>query len=395
MKKIILILMLSSILLYAKSQKLSKIEPSENIYPNLSTHVCNKNCLLEYLESRLYLSFLSEFSSNTDQLLVNIYAKLLNSITDFEKNIQKSASIKLAVIIPEKTIKSYSNTIINASVAYLLRQRADIKLKVFLIGTEDSVNIKEALQQIKAQNYQYIVAGLTQKGVSVLENYQDNMKIFIPTTHKSTTNVKSENIFFGGIDYEAQIKTLLNKGNSKIAIFSENSSLLNSLTSEVKQLNPDTSTYNVSSDKMNFASLLRSQESLNGTTIFFNTSLIKTALISSQLRVYKIYPAVLLSTQINYNPALFSLTQLNDRRNFYIANSINNTDDNLAYLNEIFNQNINYNWVSYATSIGVDYFYTNFLSDNKSLFEESINNSQVIYNIRLMRGLNGNFEETK
>ncbi|XPD26508.1 hypothetical protein ACD569_00005, partial [Campylobacter sp. LH-2024] len=85
-----------------------------------------------------------------------------------------------------------------------------------------------------------------------------------------------------------------------------------------------------------------------------------------------------------------------DRKNFIIANSINNHDDNLSYLNEIFNQNIDYNWVAYATSIGTDYFYTNFLNkESKSIFDEKIENSQILYKVRLMQSVKANFEELK
>ncbi|PCM56533.1 hypothetical protein CP502_08260, partial [Campylobacter sp. BCW_8712] len=103
MKKIFLIFFLSCFLLSAKEQKLVDVKPVENFYPKLSVQECNANCLFDLLESRLYLSFLSEFADQNDQFLSNVYAKLLNSITDFEKNVQKITSVKLAIIIPEKT----------------------------------------------------------------------------------------------------------------------------------------------------------------------------------------------------------------------------------------------------------------------------------------------------
>ncbi|MGJ0125478.1 hypothetical protein [Campylobacter coli] len=398
MKKIFLILCLCFGFVFAKEQKLVDVKPAENFYPKISTQECDSNCLLELLEARLYLSFLSEFVDQHDQFLSNIYAKLLNSITDFDKNLQKITSVKLAIIIPEKTIKSYSNTIINSSIAYLLSQRAEIKVKVFLTGTEDNDKIRSTLEQVQVQGYQYAIAALTLKGVNQLKDYSGDMKIFIPTLHKNNVSFSNlnKNIIFGSIDYDAQVLALLNKANSDIAAFSDGSMLSSNLNSRVLEQNANTRFYRVEGEKLDFYRLLRSQGSLNNASIFLNTPLIKTALISSQLRVYNIQPFVLLSTQINYNPTFLSLTQEGDRKNFILANSIDNHDDNLSYLNEIFNQSIDYNWIAYATSIGTDYFYTQFLNTKSdSLFDEKIQNSQILYKVRLMKGSKASFEELK
>ncbi|HEA7843467.1 TPA: hypothetical protein SG801_001381 [Campylobacter coli] len=398
MKKIFLILCLCFSIVFAKEQKLVDVKPAENFYPKISTQECDSNCLLELLEARLYLSFLSEFVDQHDQFLSNIYAKLLNSITDFDKNLQKITSVKLAIIIPEKTIKSYSNTIINSSIAYLLRQRADIKVKVFLTGTEDNDKIRSTLEKAQSQGYQYAIAALTLKGANQLKDYSGNMKIFIPTLHKNNVSFSNlnKNIIFGSIDYDAQVLALLNKANSDIAAFSDGSMLSSNLNSRILAQNANTRFYRVEGERLDFYRLLRSQGGLNNTSIFFNTPLIKTALISSQLRVYDIQPFVLLSTQINYNPTFLSLTQEGDRKNFILANSIDNHDDNLSYLNEIFNQSIDYNWIAYATSIGTDYFYTQFLNpESNSLFNEEIQNSQILYKVRLMQGAKASFEELK
>lgn len=398
MKKILLILGLCFCFLVAREQRLVDIPPSENFYPNLNTQECGINCLFDLLESRLYLSFLSEFSDQKDQFLSNVYAKLLNSITDFDQAVQKITAVKLAIVIPEKTIKSYSNTIVNSSIAYLLRQRADIKVKVFLIGTEDENKIRQTLDQIESQGYQYVIAAFTLKGISALKDYSKNMKIFIPTLHKNFASNLNQNIIFGSIDYDAQIMALLQKANSNIAIFGDGSTLSDNLNARIllNSKNQNVRIYKIDGDKLDFCKLLKSQGSLEQTSIFFNTPLVKTALTSSQLRVYDIYPYIMLSTQINYNPAFLNLTQEADRKNFIIANSINNHDDNLSYLNEIFNQNIDYNWVAYATSIGTDYFYTNFLNkESKSIFDEKIENSQILYKVRLMQSVKANFEELK
>ncbi|MBK1993724.1 hypothetical protein FSE90_05595, partial [Campylobacter novaezeelandiae] len=52
------------------------------------------------------------------------------------------------------------------------------------------------------------------------------------------------------------------------------------------------------------------------------------------------------------------------------------------------------NWIAYATSVGIDYFYTKFLNPkSERIFEEKLENSQFIYKIKLVKGLKSNFEE--
>ena len=117
-----------------------------------------------------------------------------------------------------------------------------------------------------------------------------------------------------------------------------------------------------------------------------NVPLVKTSLIASQLRVYKIKPYVILSTQINYNPMLLTLTQYADRKNLYIANSIGKTSVNMEELNSLFGHDIVYDWVNYSTSIGIDYMYTHyFVPIAEKKFNERIIDNQVEYDISIMQ----------
>lgn len=392
MKRIFLCMMVSFTLVlnaFSKEQKLSFVEPSEAFYPNLEFQNCDNECLFTLLESGLYFNFLSRFNPQiNNELLVNIYTKLLNSIVDFEKKIQKSASIKLAIIIPEQTIKSYSNTIINSSIAYLLRQRAQIKVKVFLIGTEEDGKIAKALDEIQSEKFNYVIAGFTEKGAGILlkQDLPTSIKFFIPTTHKKYFDTQKENVYYGSIDYQKQIQKLLEYSNGRNIIFSDGTNLANRLDEEVLNAgNGSEKIYTVNTSKFDFRSVLHRNKSFNNASVFLNTSLIKTALISSQIRSYDLEPYVLLSTQINYNPVLLSLTQINDRKKLLLANSISNEDQTLSYLNELFSQNINYNWIAYATSVGLDYFYTQFLEkDAQSIFEEKLNENQFDYKVKII-----------
>jgi SRSO17 transposase len=125
-----------------------------------------------------------------------------------------------------------------------------------------------------------------------------------------------------------------------------------------------------------------------------NTPLVKTSLIASQLRVYDIEPYALLSTQINYNPMLLTLTQYADRKEFFIANSIGKSTVNMEELNSLFGHDIVYDWVNYSTSVGIDYFYTHYFVPTASRnFNENIVENQVEYDISIVKPKRYKFEK--
>lgn len=305
---------------------------------------------------------------------------------------KKQFGNKLAIIIPEKTIKSYSSIVINASLAYILRKEAKINTEIFLIGSEDEANIQKALNEIKAKDIHYIIAAFTTKGANTLSKLVDDEIIYIPTIHKTNTQISNPNIYFGGIDYKAQVAKLMQHAGPKIASFYDNSAL----SSHINQIltNYGAKLYLADGKKLNYVSLLFSQGSLHNASIFLNSSLTKNAIIASQIRVNNINAQGLFLTQIGYNPILLSLTQPGDRRKMLIANSILNEDLHLSYLNESFEQSIDYNWVAYSTSLGVDFIYTNFI-DKKAdkLFKEPMKDNQILYDIKLMKALEFGFEE--
>lgn len=395
MLKYLLILLILTSSLFAKADKISPIPPAKEIYPNLALNYCDQNCLFEELQSGLYFNFLASYNlANSNELLANIYAKLSNNLTDFPKDFKQNTSIKVALMIPQNTIKIYSNILINSTIAYLLRKQSNIKLKVFLIGSQSPENIAKSLAQIKQEGYTFLIAGLTDEGVTYLAKDLGDLDAFIPTVNKNDSEITQPNLYFGGIDYKAQITKLLDFANNKIKVFSNTSPVARRIDKDVKQLVPSATFINIASSSFDFKRLLKGNKSFDNSSIFFNTSLIKTALASSQIRSYELVPRVLLSTQINYNPILLHLTQPGDLKYFLFANSIFCTDATLSYLNDIFSQNISYNWVAYSTSIGLDLFYSKLAhKSSQRIFSEELKDNQVVYQTKIMHSRGLGFEE--
>lgn len=318
----------------------------------------------------------------------------IDTLNFTEASISKEAASKVAVIVPEKVLKSYSNVIVNSSIAYILRQKASVSVSVFLIGTEDESKISSLVSQLEAQDFRFVIAGFTIKGANALANLgADDVYFYIPTLNKNATNINAANIYFGGIDYEAQIEKLLSFSNDYVASFYDDSALSNNLNQKLVSFRKNTKSIKLEGDKTNFEQLFR-RARLDNASIFLNTPLVKSAILSSQIRANETAPYMLLSTQIGYNPTLLSLTQPEDRVHLLIANSIANDDAGLSYLNEMLGHSVDYNWVAYATNVGLDYFYTQMMNKkSKRLFKEEMQNNQILYTIRIMKALEASFSE--
>jgi len=258
-------------------------------------------------------------------------------------------------------------------------------LNVFNSGDEREESIAKALSDIQAGGYHYIIAPVTADGANIIASRVTDTLVFIPTLHRSSVRSTNSNIIFGGIDYDQQIAMLAEKANERVGTFEDGSSLSYQLNGYVKK-NNNRVFYEkrVESPKANFKQMFKGNSSLNNASLYLNTQLVTASLIASQLRANDIRPYALLSTQVNYNPLLLTLTQYEDRDKMYIANSIQKAPPALEEINTMFGHDIVYDWVNYSTSIGADYLCQQFFDGKISRsFKEGISGNQVIYNTSL------------
>lgn len=386
--KLFLIVFLCNFL-FARSDKLSNITLPQSSFLNIYLETCDENCMQNLIDKKLILSFLSIYDSDFSNKYIEetyfIYGQAL-SIFPAEKIEQKhDGRTRLAVLIPQKTIGRYATSTVNTAIAYLLTQSNEFEITIFNSNDEEEESIIGALDKIREEEYTYVIAPVTQDGAKILLDYSIGLQIFIPTLHSSIFSYTPSNIVFGGIDYGAQIRELQPYSNGLATLFSDGSMLSESINDMIMVDNDVIFQETFGSTNMDFKKFF-THNNISQTSVYYNTPLITTSLISSQIRAYKGEPFVQLSTQINYSPTLLTLTQYEDRKNMYIASSINDTDDNLKSISAIFGQNLNYDWVSYATAIGIEYFATNFFESNfKKFFNEDISNSQVNYDINIYK----------
>ncbi|WP_086251462.1 hypothetical protein [Campylobacter devanensis] len=351
---------------------------------------CDKECLKELSRGVDFIQFIYTPLTMSEPFK-SYYAGIKKLATIPEIEIGRK-DIRVALIIPQDVIKSYSVVVSDSVFAYIFKRDVGSHIEIFYSGDESVENLNLAINRAKNAGFKYLIAPLTTNGLEIVNSDDyDDLIFYIPTINiKNISNPRS-NLFFGGIDYEAQIQKLLTKANHKITAFGDGSRVSDMLNNLVTNNTNEPYIKNIegSDIKLNF---LKNNYKVKNSSIFLNTPLIKSALLSSQFRVFELTPHILLSTQLNYNSALISLTQSGDRKNMYIANSIMTPDSQLETLSAILGEKLDYDWVAYSTMIGMDFIYLNYINKSaKAIFKEEIQNNQIQYNINIMRAGNYGF----
>ncbi|TLD96741.1 hypothetical protein LS71_003805 [Helicobacter jaachi] len=390
----------------AKSYIISPLPLPQQEVLNVSTDKCSNSCLLDFFTQGQVFSFIAFFDTHTDN--VELRAKLaavLNDMGIFEQmlpsTLQSGANIKLALLMPKKIIGRYSASSIDTILAYLMARGNDFVFEIFDTGDESGANLNKTYKKIAAAHYDFVVAILTPNGAQEFVKLDISLPTYLPTINKKQILSHSipQNLIFGGIDYEAQIELLLSlAGNKDIVAYNDSSYLGRSLGEMLRKKTNRIVLEEVidSQSATTFAQKLASHEpKIADNVIFFNTPVIKTGLMASQLALSKKSPDKLLSTQINFNPALLLLIQKDDRKNLFITNVINNKNAHLVEYASLLGGDLRYDWVNYSTAIGVEQLISAYISQNKRFFDERVKDSQIEYVNRIYKSNAKNFYEQR
>ena len=384
--------------LFGAANKLSDIEPAREFYVDLEPKACDTKCLLTLLKKGQIFSFLSRFRENlaNDELSMKYRDFLAGNFGSFASSstpsfVPTSSAAKIAVLIPQKTIKSYSVIVSNSIIAYSAAAKNKALVQFFLF--DDESNIGSVLENVLAQGFNYAIAPITDAALEQIadERYK-GIFFYVPTLHASLARYERPNILFGGVDYDGQIRSLSQKTDGKIASISDGSRLGSMLNRQVALQNPDAFLSVIETKNVDLRGEIR-RSGFMGASVFLNTTLLKTSLISSQFRVYDVNVKKVLCTQICYDPALFSLTQPSDRANMLIAISFSDIDENLLANAKLLGVDLKYDRVAYPVMFGMDYIITNFIDKNAhSFFMESVSGSQVQYKTQILQPTKSGFE---
>lgn len=309
------------------------------------------------------------------------------------------STIKIAVISSPKVIGKYSQTLYNVSLATLLSRRNDhFEIKRYDMPDESADSLSHVLDEVRHDGMDAILAPLTAMGAKNIISLTTNLPVFIPTVHKRDLPDAPENFTFGGIDYVAQIEALLPYMSDSIAIFYDSSSVgtqLKASTEEVflahKSEKKRVTSYPVDLKGDNIITHLSKPSKFNKASIILHIPVVKSALLTAHMTFTGVKEKNILSTQINIDPTLLTLTQYNDRKNMILANSLIEFPSGIYESNALMNNDITVDWIQYSTSVGIDYL-VSVLSNTHREYTMRLINSQIIYPVELLRAKEFGFE---
>jgi len=375
-----------------KNQSLSSIPPAKITYINLEPEFCDNACLNELIKADLLASFMARFepAKIDDNALLELYISLGG-----EAILKVNKSGKIAVIIPQKIIKSYTNVVSNAVLSYVLKQDADIEIKFINSNDESPQSLTNAMQTARAQGFNYFIAALTSNGANIINSLVlSNELIYIPSVHSSFIINPKPNLIFGGIDYKEQISALLAHSNEKIVAFDDGSSLGQKLNEYIRMQSSDYHEASIVGKDINLNDTLSKKSKFDNASIFLNIPIVKASLVATQMRGFEIKPYALLSTQINFLPNIFNAIAQRDRQNLFIANSLNPVNDLFLGLGDLFDVDFRYSQIGYSSAFGAEYIYTNFIDKSADrIFTERVENSQVLYGVKIYNAKGDHFDE--
>jgi SRSO17 transposase len=425
MKIIFLIITFFSVMLNAQSYLISNIPLPKTYIQNLDPYPCDEDCLQELLDNEMILSFLAHAQTKLDDPTQDEVRMMSISILNLGS--QVSDRLKIALLLPHKKIGRYAATTTNASFAYLLARNQSFDLKTYNIDTETEEDIQKALTQIQNDGFGYIIAPFTKEGAETLISLRPYENVYFPTINKKDTNSSLQNVYFGGIDYKAQSDMLLKEAVSPLVVFYDRSSTGKKLAEyqEKKYMYKNIQTTQNNENEIeyteeeilrdneivdtgittelvpyddnrsivkfliprrttNLEDQLFENESIKEGSFVVNTPIVKSSMIISQLTMYDTNATNVLSTQINYDPLILSLTQFEDRENMIIANSITQNNSIFIETNALLGNDIVYDWINYTTTVGVDYFFNLITSQDRQYKIEVVDN-QMQYPIELLQ----------
>ncbi|WP_368030805.1 hypothetical protein [Arcobacter sp. s6] len=313
-------------------------------------------------------------------------------ISEIQVDLAK-VKIKVAFIYPSSLVEKYAKTSLNTISGYLSYQKADYDLSIIDSTNESYDNINLAFAKAKQNGVTKIIGLFTPSAVSSLDKIvTGDVKVYLPLIEKKDSLTNNENLIFGSISYDQQVKKLISYSNTNNAMFYQDTYIGNKLKRAYDASVYDTRVRKeISKTETNFKYIVNDYK-LNNSTLFLNTDLVKSSLILSQLRAYDISPKAILSTQVSYDPMLMLLTQTQDRENLVIANSIDSVNNELRDEITTFGGNIVYEWVDYSTLVGINYLY---YGNNSNLVQTKIIDNEAVYNPKLFKSTDVGFLEIK
>lgn len=416
MKKLLLLLL--PLILLSESFLVSSIPLPKTYVQNLDPYACDEACLRDLIDHGQIFTFLAHANKRTEDPELNdirlIFASVLNL-----GSIRQSNELKIALLLPHRRIGRYAFSTTNSVFAYMLAKNQIFEIKSFQVESEEVDELDRALEMIESEGFYYVIAPVTRHGASIIAGLNPELTIYVPTINKKDVNSTSPSLYFGGIDYRAQINALLNEAESPLVIFYDKSYLGQELESYTKEaflsheinktepsaffmsfseetektsVQKEVYSYAIEKSTSNLEHQIKENKKIQHGSFILNTPIVKSGMIMSQLTLFDTNVTNILSTQINYDPLIFSMTQYRDRKGMVIANSIGTNNNILVEANNLLVNDIVYDWINYATTVGADFLF-HLITQSEREYNLPMIDNQIEYPIMLSEPSHSRFIE--
>lgn len=298
------------------------------------------------------------------------------------------ANVNIAFVYPKNLIK-YSKGSISTVGSYLSYKNIKYNLKVIELENEDYNSIENTFSNLKNSGFSDVIALFTPNAINSLSKIVDSdFKVYLPLIEKKNSLETNDNLIFGSISYEEQLKKLSYYSNGDNVLFYQNTYLSKNINKAYNSVVSNGREKEINNNERNFKGLV---SGLNNSTLYLNIEVVKSAMLLSQLRASNVNPNFIFGTQANYDLNLLNLTQEDDRKKMLIANSIPEIDKKLREEINSGGADLNFSWVDYSTLVGINYL----VDGNSSLIPTKIDDNQAIYTPRLFKATAYGFVEIK
>lgn len=322
----------------------------------------------------------------------SIIEQITNDSSVFVKN------NSLVLVFPSHEIGKYAIEASNTINAFLLWQGKETQLSTYDIKYQDRDNIIGIFEKIKSNNISKVILMITSEHVESLENIKldKKMTVYLPLVNKNDIKDISldpkMDIIYAAIDYDSQINQLVSYiPNKQIVHFYDNNKLGHYLRMKMRKID---TVYDKKVDNNNgdYDRFLKKNNMMYGSSVFLNTAIIKSSILLSQFRAFELEVSNVLSTQLNYNRSILSLTQKKDRQNMIVASSIGYIPEEILQYSQLAGNDLEFNWVNYSILIGT-YYLTN---KNIDIFTDvKLEKNSIVYPVYLYKVGDSSFKRIK
>ncbi|MGM0533628.1 MAG: hypothetical protein ACQERK_03925 [Campylobacterota bacterium] len=343
----IILIALLAISLQAKSFLISNIPlPVTSVMQTGITDYDPDTAQKLYKNGRIFsLLAYDKIDSNMQQTL-NMHKQALNVRT-----LSKSFAYKLAFFMAEEKIGRYATSTVNSALATLLSNN-----KAYTVDIFDATKFDNALSKVEAKRYNLVIAPLMEEATKALCAKSLANRYYIPTQNSNEFTCDNDRVYFGGIDYKAQVESFQKLVKEPVTVVSNSSNITSQIDAHVKE-NFEIRKHLRLKQVRNLKTVLsQNKDRLHEKVIFLNLPPVSATLFLTQLRLYEIEPKRILSTQILYTPHILKMTQPKERENLVIANSIEHIDKHLTGYAKLLQNNLRYEWIDFTTAYGLQKF---------------------------------------